>query len=89
MQKKTTPKKRLCNSVSTSPELYSLDSKMETDTLYPGKFWIFEEKRFASWEDSQAFYSRQADTEKDFRARHFIDNLTEEQREAIHTYMVV
>ena len=36
---------------------------MNTPNIYKAKFWIFEEKRYGTWEESQEFY-RSLDEEK-------------------------
>ena len=37
--------------------------KMQRHSAYNAKFWIFEEKRYGTWEESQEFY-RKLDEEK-------------------------
>jgi|TARA_R110002110_G_scaffold42549_5_gene133384 hypothetical protein len=43
-----------------------LDQKMELDDLenykahYDAQFWIYEEQKFGTWKESQAFYTEQA-----------------------------
>ena len=62
--------------------------KMERYNGYNAKFWIFEEKRYATWEESQAFYSEQAKEEARVRATSLIDNLTYEEKLAFRDYLV-
>ena len=62
--------------------------KMERYSGYNAKFWIFEEKRYATWEESQAFYSEQAKEEARVRATSLIDNLTNEERLAFRDRLV-
>ena len=62
--------------------------KMERYSGYNAKFWIFEEKRYATWEESQAFYSEQAKEEARVRATSLIDNLTYEEKLAFRDRLV-
>lgn len=62
--------------------------KMERYSGYNAKFWIFEEKRFGTWEESQEFYSRQAEEEKRIRATSFANSLSTEELAAVRDRLV-
>ena len=51
---------------------------MSRHGAYSAKFWIYEEKRFGTWEESQEFYRQQDKKEKALRASSFLG--TEEGR---------
>ena len=42
--------------------------KMNRHSAYNAKFWIYEEQRFGTWEESQEFYRQQDRKEKALRA---------------------
>ena len=52
--------------------------KMNRHSAYNAKFWIYEEKRFGTWEESQEFYRQQDKKERLLRASSFLS--TEEGR---------
>ena len=52
--------------------------KMNRHSAYNAKFWIYEEQRFGTWEESQEFYRQQDKKEKALRASSFLS--TEEGR---------
>ena len=52
--------------------------KMNRHSAYNAKFWIYEEQRFGTWEESQEFYRQQDRKEKALRASSFLS--TEEGR---------
>lgn len=39
--------------------------KMNKHNIYKAKFWIYEEQRYGTWDESKAFYEKQ--TEEDGR----------------------
>ena len=45
--------------------------KMNRHNAYNAKFWIYEEKRYGTWEDSQEFYRKQDKKEARLRASSF------------------
>jgi hypothetical protein len=51
---------------------------MSRHGAYSAKFWIYEEKRFGTWEESQEFYRQQDKKERLLRASSFLS--TEEGR---------
>ena len=52
--------------------------KMNRHSAYNAKFWIYEEQRYGTWEESQIFYKKQAEKERRIRAASFLS--TEEGR---------
>ena len=52
--------------------------KMNRHSAYNAKFWIYEEQRFGTWEESQEFYRQQDKKERLLRASSFLS--TEEGR---------
>ena len=52
--------------------------KMNRHSVYNAKFWIYEEQRYGTWEESQIFYKKQAEKERRIRAASFLS--TEEGR---------
>tara|TARA_A100001015_G_scaffold181179_1_gene201659 strand:- start:680 stop:967 length:288 start_codon:yes stop_codon:yes gene_type:complete len=62
--------------------------EMERYSGYNAKFWIFEEQRYGTWEESQEFYSRQAEEEKRIRARSFANSLSTEELAAVRDRLV-
>ena len=46
--------------------------KMNRHSAYNAKFWIYEEQRFGTWEESQEFYRQQDRKEKALRASSFL-----------------
>ena len=52
--------------------------KMQRHSAYNAKFWIYEEQRFGTWEESQEFYREQDKKERLLRASSFLS--TEEGR---------
>ena len=52
--------------------------KMNRHSAYNAKFWIYEEQRFGTWEESQEFYRQQDKKERALRASSFLS--TEEGR---------
>ena len=52
--------------------------KMNRHKAYNAKFWIYEEQRFGTWEESQEFYRQQDKKERLLRASSFLS--TEEGR---------
>jgi len=57
--------------------------KMNRYKGYNAKFWIFEEKRYGTWEESQEFYRKQDEEQKRIRTASFVDGLTDEQLKAV------
>ena len=51
---------------------------MSRHSAYSAKFWIYEEQRFGTWEESQTFYKKQFEKERRIRAASFLS--TEEGR---------
>ena len=51
---------------------------MSRHSAYNAKFWIYEEQRYGTWEESQIFYKKQAEKERRIRAASFLS--TEEGR---------
>ena len=45
--------------------------KMNRHNAYNAKFWIYEEKRYGTWEESQEFYRKQDKKEARLRASSF------------------
>ena len=45
--------------------------KMNRHNAYNAKFWIYEEQRYGTWEDSQKFYRKQDKKEARLRASSF------------------
>ena len=62
--------------------------KMQRYSGYNAKFWIFEEQRYGTWEESQEFYSRQAEEEKRIRATSFANSLSTEELAAVRDRLV-
>jgi len=62
--------------------------KMNRYGGYNAKFWIFEEKRYGTWEESQEFYRKQDEEQKRIRTASFVDGLTDEQLKAVRTRLV-
>ena len=52
--------------------------KMNRHSAYNAKFWIYEEQRYGTWEESQDFYKKQAEKDRRVRAASFLS--TEEGR---------
>ena len=52
--------------------------KMNRHSAYNAKFWIYEEQRYGTWEESQAFYKKQSEKDRRIRAASFLS--TEEGR---------
>ena len=52
--------------------------KMNRHSAYNAKFWIYEEQRYGTWEESQIFYKKQAEKDRRVRAASFLS--TEEGR---------
>ena len=44
---------------------------MNKHNVYNAQFWIYEEKRYGTWEDSQEFYRKQDKKEARLRASSF------------------
>ena len=62
--------------------------KMNRYGGYNAKFWIFEEKRYGTWEESQEFYRKQDEEQKRIRTASFVDGLTDERLKAVRTRLV-
>ena len=62
--------------------------KMNRHSAYNAKFWIYEEKRFGTWEESQNFYKRQYEKEKLLRAASVANSLSAEELEAVRDRLV-
>ena len=62
--------------------------KMQRYQGYNAKFWIFEEKRFGTWEESQEFYRKQHEKEKLLRAASVANSLSAEELEAVRDRLV-
>ena len=45
---------------------------MSRHGAYNAKFWIYEEQRFGTWEESQEFYRQQDRKEKALRTSSFL-----------------
>ena len=57
--------------------------KMNRHSAYNAKFWIYEEKRFGTWEESQNFYKQQYEKEKLLRAASVANSLSTEELAAV------
>ena len=62
--------------------------KMQRYQGYNAKFWIFEEKRFGTWEESQEFYRKQHEEEKRIRATSVANSLSTEELAAVRDRLV-
>jgi hypothetical protein len=62
--------------------------KMNRHSAYNAKFWIYEEKRFGTWEESQNFYKRQYEKEKLLRAASVANSLSAEELAAVRDRLV-
>ena len=52
--------------------------KMNKHNIYNAKFWIYEEQRYGTWDESKTFYKKQAEKDRRVRAASFLS--TEEGR---------
>ena len=59
--------------------------KMNKHNIYKAKFWIYEEQRYGTWDESKTFYGKQAEKDGRLRATSFAD--TKEGR-AFRKYLV-
>ena len=62
--------------------------KKMNHNAYEGKFWIYEEKRFGTWEESQEFYRKQHEEEKRIRATSVANSLSKEELSAVRDRLV-
>ena len=61
---------------------------MNTPNIYKAKFWIFEEKRYGTWEESQEFYRNQDKEQKRIRAASVANSLSREELAAVRDRLV-
>lgn len=62
--------------------------KMQRHSAYNAKFWIFEEKRYGTWEESQEFYRNQEKEQKRVRAASVANSLSTEELAAVRDRLV-
>ena len=62
--------------------------KMNRHSAYNAKFWIFEEKRYGTWEESQEFYRNQEKEQKRVRATSVANSLSTEELAAVRDRLV-
>ena len=62
--------------------------KMQRHSAYNAKFWIFEEKRYGTWEESQEFYRNQDKEQKRIRAASVANSLSTEELAAVRDRLV-
>lgn len=62
--------------------------KMQRHSAYNAKFWIFEEKRYGTWEESQEFYRNKDKEQKRIRAASVANSLSTEELAAVRDRLV-
>ena len=61
---------------------------MSRHSGYNAKFWIFEEKRYGTWEESQEFYRNKDKEQKRIRAASVANSLSTEELAAVRDRLV-
>ena len=59
--------------------------KMNKHNVYNAKFWIYEEQRYGTWDESKTFYGKQAEKDRRLRATSFADT---KEGQAFRKYLV-
>lgn len=62
--------------------------KMNRHSAYNAKFWIYEEQRYGTWEESQEFYKNQHKQEERIRAASVANQLSPAELRAVRDRLV-